>query len=97
MDRNDENYIYYVIGQNIKKKRKLKNLTQEQLAEKCNYSLSFIGNLESTKVFQTISVGSLYHIAKVLDKAMGGIRVEEHEEVTGLDTNLHEESAYNLH
>ena len=50
-----------------KKKRKLKNLTQEQLAEKCNYSLSFIGNLESTKVFQTISVGSLYHIAKVLD------------------------------
>lgn len=38
-----------------------------------------------------------YIIAKVLDKAMGGIRVEEHEEVTGLDTNLHEESAYNLH
>lgn len=38
-----------------------------------------------------------YVIAKVLDKAMGGIRVEEHEEVTGLDTNLHEESAYNLH
>ena len=67
MDRNDENYIYYVIGQNIKKQRKLKHLTQEQLAEKCNYSLSFIGNLESPKVFQTISVGSLYHIAKVLD------------------------------
>lgn len=38
-----------------------------------------------------------YVIAKVLDKSMGGIRVEEHEEVTGLDTNLHEESAYNLH
>ena len=38
-----------------------------------------------------------YVIAKVLDKAMGGIRVEEHEEVTGLDTNLHEESTYNLH
>lgn len=38
-----------------------------------------------------------YVIAKVLDKAMGGIRVEEQEEVTGLDTNLHEESAYNLH
>lgn len=38
-----------------------------------------------------------YVIAKVLDKAMGGIRVEGHEEVTGLDTNLHEESAYNLH
>ncbi len=67
LNKNDENYIYYVIGQNIKKKRKEKKLTQEQLAEKCNYSLSFIGNLESSKVFQTISVGSLYHIAKVLD------------------------------
>ena len=67
MHRNDENYIYYVLGQNIKKQRKLKNLTQEQLAEKCNYSLSFIGNLESPKLFQTIPVGSLYHIAKVLE------------------------------
>ena len=67
IDKNDENYIYYVIGQNIKKQRKLKKITQEELAEKCNYSLSFIGNLESQKVFQTISVGSLYHIAKVLN------------------------------
>ncbi len=67
IDKNDENYIYYIIGQNIKKQRKLKKITQEKLAEMCNYSLSFIGNLESTKVFQTISVGSLYHIAKVLD------------------------------
>lgn len=35
-------------------------------------------------------------LAKVLDKAMGGIRVDDNEEVTGLDTNLHEESAYNF-
>ncbi len=35
-------------------------------------------------------------LAKILDKAMGGIRVDESEEVGGLDTNLHEESAYNL-
>ena len=35
-------------------------------------------------------------IAKVLDKAMGGIRVNDAEEIGGLDSNLHEESAYNL-
>ena len=35
-------------------------------------------------------------LAKVLDKAMGGIRVDESEEIGGLDKNLHEESAYNL-
>ena len=35
-------------------------------------------------------------LAKVLDKAMGGIRVDDHQEVGGLDSHLHEESAYNL-
>ena len=34
--------------------------------------------------------------AKVLDKAMNGIRVAENEEVGGLDSHLHKESAYNL-
>ena len=66
-NKEDENYIYYVIGKNLKKQRKLKGLTQEKLAEKSNYSLSFIGNLESQKVFQTLSVGSAYHLAKTLD------------------------------
>ncbi len=37
-----------------------------------------------------------YILAKVLDKAMNGIRVEDHEEIGGLDSNLHKESAYNL-
>lgn len=37
-----------------------------------------------------------YVLAKILDKALDGIRVNENEEVTGLDTNLHEESAYNF-
>ena len=35
-------------------------------------------------------------LAKVLDKVLGGIRVEDHEEIGGLDANLHKESAYNL-
>lgn len=33
-NRNDENYIYQLVSKNIKKQRKLKGLTQEQLAEK---------------------------------------------------------------
>ena len=72
MDEKDENYIYYVIGQNLKKLRKDKGFTQEKLAEASNYALSFIGNLESNKVFQTISVGSLYHLSEVL-----GIHITE--------------------
>ena len=38
-----------------------------------------------------------YVLAKILDKAMDGIRVNEAEEIGGLDSNLHEESAYNLY
>ena len=37
-----------------------------------------------------------YIIAKVLDKALGGIRVDEKEEIGGLDSHLHKESAYNF-
>ena len=37
-----------------------------------------------------------YILAKIIDKSMNGIRVDEHEEIGGLDTNLHKESAYNF-
>ena len=62
-DEND--YIFYVIGQNIKKFRTIKGWTQQQLADECNYDLSFISKLES-KTTQTISIPSLKHIADKL-------------------------------
>lgn len=65
-DRNDENYIYEVVSKNIKKQRKLKKLTQEQLASKMNYSTQFISNIES-KTHQTFSLGTLWRIAIVLN------------------------------
>jgi Amt family ammonium transporter len=37
-----------------------------------------------------------YVIAKVLDKTLNGIRVEDYEEIGGLDSHLHKESAYNF-
>ena len=65
-DRNDENYVYELVSKNIKIQRKLKGLTQEQLAEKMNYSTQFICNIES-KNHQTFSLGTLWRIALVLD------------------------------
>lgn len=67
----DENYIYYVFGKNLKKYRKLKGLTQEQLAERSLYAISFIKNIESEKVFQTFSVGTAYKFAQVLEIPLG--------------------------
>ena len=63
-NRNDENYIYEVIGRNVKKYRKKKGLTQRQLANRVNYSLSFVAGLESKK-HQTFSLGALYRISLI--------------------------------
>ena len=65
-DRNNENYVYELVSKNIKKIRKEKGLTQEQLAEKMSYSTQFISNIES-KNHQTFSLGTLWRLALVLD------------------------------
>lgn len=64
--KEDENYIYEIVSKNIKKQRKLKGLTQEQLANEMNYSTQFISNIES-KNHQTFSLGTLWRIALILD------------------------------
>lgn len=64
--KDDENYIYQLIGKNIKKYRKLKGWTQEKLAEEINYSLSFISGIESA-YHQTFSLGALWRISRVLE------------------------------
>lgn len=65
-DRNNENYVYELVSKNIKKIRKEKGLTQEQLAEKMVYSTQFISNIES-KNHQTFSLGTLWRFALVLE------------------------------
>lgn len=64
--RDNENYVYELVSKNIKKQRKLKGLTQEQLANKMNYSTQFISNIES-KTHQTFSLGTLWRLALVLN------------------------------
>ena len=65
-DRKDENYVYNFVGKNIAKYRKLKGLTQEQLAVKTMYSRQFISNMENN-THQTFSLGTLWNIANVLE------------------------------
>lgn len=62
----DENYIYYLVGQNLKKQRKLKHLTITKFAMMCNYSEGFIMNIESPNYKQTFSLGTIWTFAKVL-------------------------------
>ena len=68
----DEKEIYSIIGKNIKYYRKIyslnvEELTQEHLAELANVSTSLIGNLESKKTYQGISIYNLYKISLILN------------------------------
>ena len=75
-NRNDENYVYELVSKNIKEIRKAKGLTQEQLAEKMDYSTQFISNIES-KNHQTFSLGTLWRLALVLDIDIAELFKEE--------------------
>lgn len=67
INKKDENYVYYLVAQNLKKLRKVRGYTQSQFAEKCNYSDGFIMNIESPNYHQTFSLGTLWKFADVLD------------------------------
>lgn len=64
-----------IIGKNIKKYRKQYNekigkLTQEDLAEAINVSVSLISSLESDKTVKGLSISNLYKISIVLGVPM---------------------------
>lgn len=64
--------IFNIIGTNVRYYRLLYSLnnekmTQEELAELVGVSTTLIGNLESKKINQGISVPTLYKISKVLE------------------------------
>ncbi len=63
-----EKDIYYLVGQNIKKQRKLKGLTQLELANKTFYSYEFIRKVESKSACRnTFSLDTINKIALVLN------------------------------
>ena len=65
--------LFKLIGKNTKYYRTMYSLTkhkmtQEKLAEKINVSTALIGNLESNKIPQGISVYTLWKISIALEK-----------------------------
>ena len=63
-----EKDIYYLVGQNIKKQRKLKGITQKKLSEMTFYSYEFIRKIESKSACRnTFSLDTTAKIAKALN------------------------------
>ena len=59
--------VYEQIAMNIRYYRKLKKMTQAELAEKTQYSHEFIRRVEAPKVKKTFSIDTICHIADALD------------------------------
>lgn len=67
MNANNPNEVFTVIGQNLKRLRKKAGMTQEEFAVESCYSLGFIMNLESNSYSQSVSLGTVWAFAKVLN------------------------------
>lgn len=58
---------YRQIGLKIAYYRKLRGLTQEDLAEQVNLTPAFIGHLEAPNINKALSLDALFDIASALD------------------------------
>ena len=62
----NDNYYYDVIRKNIRKFRKEKGFTQQQLAEKADLSSDYICEIESLKKQKSFSIATLGRISEAL-------------------------------
>lgn len=60
---------YRQIGLKIAYYRKLRGLTQEELAEQVGLTPAYIGHLEAPNIAKALSLDTLFDIATVLDVA----------------------------
>lgn len=61
------NEQYNTFKENIKYYRKKANLTQEQLAEKSDLSISYIKQIESNKEYKNVSLTVILKLSKALN------------------------------
>lgn len=59
--------LYRIIGLNIKYYRKQARLTQPQLADAAQISISYLSKIEATGCDKSISISALNQIANVLN------------------------------
>lgn len=59
--------LYLQLGLKISYYRKLRGLTQEQLAEQVGRTPAFIGHVEAPNIQKAISLDTLFDIADALD------------------------------
>ena len=64
---------YLIFSDNIKILRKRKNLTQEELAELADLSISYVKQIESCKGFKNITLTTMLKLSKALDTTISNL------------------------
>lgn len=67
MQFSNEIELYQVIGSNIKYYREQAGLTQIQLSEQVQISISYLSKIEASGCTKSLSIFVLNHIANILD------------------------------
>ena len=67
INKDDDKYIYYIVGKNIQRIRKKHKLTQVQLADLVHYNEGTIANIENDS-YQTFSLEFVYVVSKKLNE-----------------------------
>ena len=65
--REDYRERFRILGLRIAYYRKMRGMTQEQLAEKLELSPAFIGHVEAPNVNKAVSLDTLFDVAAALD------------------------------
>lgn len=77
MNYKADNYYYDVVRKNIRKYRKEKKITQQQLSDMTDLSVDYICEIESTTKNKGFSIVTLGRIADVLNIDIRDFFVEE--------------------
>lgn len=77
MHFNNDADLYRVIGSNIKHYREQRKLTQVQLAEQANISISYLSKIEAAKCNKSLSLSALNQIANALSTEISEFFKEE--------------------
>ena len=67
IDKNCDDYCYYQARINIRKYRKMRGITAQELADKSELSHQFIRSLEAIKIVKRPRLDTLFRISKALD------------------------------
>ena len=81
-----KNINYQLVGQRVKQLRNKKHLTQEQLAEACNISTSYLGHIERGS--KKLSLETAVKIAQCLHVSVDALVIDGVLENSGLLSNI---------